>query len=268
MTKDASESRPFTFQKHELSEFANLDELYYRDKIQPSEEKYNSIDKEEALVRGDKRLSILPRLESLGISPSGEGVDLGAGSGWLTAQLSALTSVNRVHAVEYSEWQLEQVAPSIIERLGGISDKVVLHRGDMHRLNMFGNKSLDFVAASAVLHHATDLGEVLRECHRVLHRDGLMLAICEPGIPRIVTPLTRGLSAEKFGAEERQHGVREQTLFESEWRQAFEAANFRVRFIPMFVRSVTWRAQVVRSSPLRWTNGLLFWDKAIVAYSE
>lgn len=254
-----------TIERHELSDLANLAELNYRENIQPNEAAFNSVDRWEARILGDNRLAILPWLQSHGVNPRGEGLDLGAGSCWLSAQLSRLPAVKRVHALEFSDWMLTQVAPGIIERLGGDNDKITLHIGDIHDLTMFEDESLDFVAASAVLHHSSDLGRVMRECRRVLSQSGLIFAILEPGIPKLITPFTRELSHEHFGEEEREHGVKEQIFHEREWREVFEQAGFDVRFIKMLVRTVNRRARLVRNTPLRWTNGLFFWEKAIVA---
>jgi ubiquinone/menaquinone biosynthesis C-methylase UbiE len=253
-------------ERHAFSVLANQAELNYRENIQPQEAAFNSVDRWEARILGDNRLAILPWLQSHGVNPQGEGLDLGAGSCWLTAQLSRLPAVERVHALEFSDWMLGRVAPDIIKRLGGDEDRITLHLGDIHQLSMFENESLDFIAASAVLHHSSDLGQVLRECHRVLRQSGLFFAVLEPAIPKVITPFTRELSEEHFGEEERQHGVKEQTLHEWEWREAFEQAGFDVGFIKMFVRTVSRRARIVRKTPLRWTNGLFFWEKAMTAH--
>ncbi len=261
-----SSSDEMPIERHELSGLADKAELKYREDVQRHESAFNSVDSWERRILGDNRLAILPWLQTHGVVPSGEGVDLGAGSCWLSAQLSVLKSVEIVHAVEFSEWMLARIAPNIIERLSGNKSKIVLHLGDIHTLSMFEDGSLDFVAASAVLHHSSDLDQVLRECHRVLRRDGLMFAILEPAIPKVITPLTRAMSDEHFGEEERQQGVNDHTYHETEWREAYERAGFEIRFIKMFIRSSSWRAQVVRYSPLRWTNGLFFWEKAMVAH--
>jgi ubiquinone/menaquinone biosynthesis C-methylase UbiE len=253
-------------ERHNLSDLANRAELDYRENIQPHEAEFNSVERWEARILGDNRLAILPWLQSHGVNPRGEGLDLGAGSCWLSAQLSRLPSVDRVHALEFSDWMLGEVAPSIIARLGGDKDKITLHIGDIHNLSMFEDESLDFVAASAVLHHSSDLGLVMRECRRVLRQTGLIFAILEPAIPKVITPFTRKLDHDHFGEAERQHGVKEQTLHEREWREAFDQAGFDVRFMKMFVRTVSWRARLARNTPLRLTNGLFFWEKAMVAH--
>jgi ubiquinone/menaquinone biosynthesis C-methylase UbiE len=252
-------------ERHDFSDLANRAELNYRENIQPHEAEFTSVDSWEARVRGDNRLAVLPWLQAHGVNPRGEGLDLGAGSCWLSAQLSTLPAVERVHALEFSDWMLTKIAPGVIERLGGDQAKITLHIGDIHRLSMFEDESLDFIAASAVLHHASDLHLVMRECRRVLRDDGLFFAILEPAIPKVITPFTRELSEQHFGEAERQHGVKDQTFHEREWREAYEQAGFDVRFMKMFVRTVTWRGWLVRYTPVRWTNGLFFWEKAMVA---
>jgi SAM-dependent methyltransferase len=251
--------------RHSLSDLANREELRYREQGQLQEAQFATLEAWYRRIDGDGRLALLPWLTARGHVPSGEGIDLGAGIGWLTAQLSALPTVRRVHALEFSETQLTTIAPYVIEHYGGTPDRVTLHVGDMHDLSMFEDGSMGFVSASAVLHHANDLGRVLAECRRVLRDGGLMFAFSEPGIPRVITPLTREQGEAAFGAHERAAGVTERTYREDEWRAAFESAGFDVGFLRHFHRRGTWRSAVVRLSPLRWTNGLLFWAKVIVA---
>jgi ubiquinone/menaquinone biosynthesis C-methylase UbiE len=253
--------------RHDLSDLANLDELNYRENIQPVETANYGVDEAVTRIRSDKRLEILPWLQTRGVRPRGEGLDLGAGNCWLTAQLSTFTEVTAVHALEFSDRLVTQMAPGVIDRLGGDPDKITFHIGDIHHLSMFDDGSLDFVAASAVLHHSSNLETVLRESRRVLRPGGLMFAIMEPGIPKIITPFTRNMGREHFGDEEKEFGVKEQTFYQKEWRQAYENCGFDVRFLSMFVRTGR-REKLIRYSPLRWTNGFLFWQKAIVAYSR
>ncbi len=184
---------------------------------------------------------------------------------WLSAELSKVQAVRRIHALDFSDVLLERIAPGIIARLGGNKDKILMHVGDFHDLCMFSNSSLDFAAVDAALHHTNNLDRVLREVWRVLKPGSMMVAVNEPGIPSLITPLTRNLSPEAFGSHERQFGVVENTYTERAWGEFFEQAGFETQFLPFFHLRNSRKARLLRYSPLVFLNGILFWFKIIIA---
>lgn len=252
--------------KHRFSDAANAQELHYRNEVQSTEEAYSDLGVILERIRSGGYLEILPFLATHGIQPRGEGLEIGAGHCWLTAQISQLPGIERVHALDFSETLLMHRAPVIIRGLGGRSDRIQMHLGDFHDLLDFDTESLDFVVADAALHHTNYLERVLSEVHRVLKPGGLALAVDEPGVPRYLTPLTRSLGPEHFGAHERSLGVIENTYPEAVWARFFETAGFRVHFVPFFFRRGSRIANLVQRTPLVNLNGLIFWDKVIVAY--
>jgi len=249
-------------ERHPFSSQANDGELRYRNDIQLTEETY--CDVETWSRRQEKnKVGIIRFLDDRHLVPGGEGLEIGAGTCWFSAELSKLDQVRTIHALDFSEALLTKVAPAIVERRGGDLSKIRFHLGDFHSLP-FPDGSLDFVVVDAALHHTDDLETVLREASRVLRADGSLIAINEPGIPRFVTPVNRG-HVVHHGDHERQFGVIENIYTEPQWRAAFERTGFRVSFLPYFGRRTTWRAKVVAWSPLVWFNGFAFWSKVIVA---
>jgi ubiquinone/menaquinone biosynthesis C-methylase UbiE len=251
--------------RHDFSDAANAQELHYRNEVQATEEAYSDLDRMLDTIRADGYLDILPYMQRRGIVPSGVGLELGAGQCWLSAQLSQSPFIERVHALDFSEMLLTQIAPRFIEQLGGRPERIRMHLGDFHDLSMFESASLDFVAAHSALHHTNSLDRVLGEAYRVLKPDGLAFALDEPGVPRYITPLTRSHAPEHFGEHERSFGVIENTYPEEVWAEYFRNAGFTVEFIPFFFRRRSTLAKLIRATPLSLLNGLFFWQKIIVA---
>ena len=247
---------------HELSPRANQDELRYRNTVQLSQPLYSDVGKWSNRQEHNK-LSVVPFLLAHNLIPAGEGLEIGAGTCWLTAELSKMTQVRLVHALDFSEVLLTQVAPEIIRRRGGSLEKIRFHVGDFHKLP-FDSASLDFVTADAALHHTDELDAVLREIFRILKPGGRLIAINEPGMPFLLRPFARLLTA-KHGEHEKQFGLIENIYTEDQWRAYLEDAGFEATFLRFFGRRGNWRAKLVAHTPLIKTNGLLFWSKVIVA---
>jgi ubiquinone/menaquinone biosynthesis C-methylase UbiE len=249
-------------ERHELSNHANADELRYRNDVQLNEDLYNDVDKWSKRQEQNK-VAIVRFLDERGLIPAGEGLEIGAGTCWFSAELSKLDQVKLIHALDFSEVLLTEVAPKIVERRGGKLDKIRFHVGDFHDLP-FPDSSLDFVVADAALHHTNELDALLADARRVLKPGGTLLAIHEPGVPRLLTPFNRFLVVN-HGGHEKQFGIIENIYPEGEWRDYFERTGFAVRFVPYFGRRANWRARLVAHRPFIWLNGLMFWSKVIVA---
>jgi ubiquinone/menaquinone biosynthesis C-methylase UbiE len=230
--------------------------------VQLNEELYNDVDKWSRRQEHNK-VAIVRFLSQQGLIPGGEGLEIGAGTCWFTAELSKLDQVDVIHALDFSEVLLSDVAPKIVERRSGRIDKIRFHVGDFHALP-FADSSLDFVVADAALHHTDRLDMLLAEVSRVLKPGGVVIAVHEPGVPALLTPFNRFLVVN-HGGHEKQFGVIENIYREQEWRSFFERAGFGVRFVRYFGRRGNWRAKLVANTPIRWLNGLMFWSKVIVA---
>jgi ubiquinone/menaquinone biosynthesis C-methylase UbiE len=109
-------------------------------------------------------------------------LDVGAGTGWLSAFLSKFDCVERVDALDSDRDNLQLMLPQITELLGGIRSKIRMCLGLMDPLP-FPDGSYDVITASSSIHHATNLFSVLAGLRRVLKRDGVLLLLNETPRP-------------------------------------------------------------------------------------
>ena len=225
-----------------LTPLANIKELEYRDRIQPTHDSPAAM---LAKIRSSGRLRILPYLRSAGIlRPSGGVLEIGAGSGWLSAELSKLPAVTRVVAVDFSEWLVDDVMPEIQRALEARVEKIERLRGDFHDLSFLNGRRFDFVFADSALHHATDVPRVLREAARVLQPHGRIVAVREPVRPILASRVVQSRAAVERALQE--HGVHEPLYSRAEWRRFFDDAGLDLTFEPVvFSRGL--RGRVARA---------------------
>jgi SAM-dependent methyltransferase len=108
----------------------------------------------------------------------GEGarvLDLGCGSGWLTALLTREPHVGRVVAWDSSPRLLSELLPVTVDQLGGDIDKVEPVCGEFVPLLM-EDDSVDLAVMSSAFHHCDRPDDLLDELGRVL-RPGACLVL-------------------------------------------------------------------------------------------
>jgi ubiquinone/menaquinone biosynthesis C-methylase UbiE len=101
------------------------------------------------------------------LKPGARVLDLGGGTGWLTAYLSGMAQVSQIRIVDLSSGYLETNLPVAVRRLNGDAAKISPAVGYFSPL-LFEDASLDVVVMSSAIHHADQLEGVLREINRVL----------------------------------------------------------------------------------------------------
>ncbi len=131
-----------------------------------------------------------------GIEFHGRVLEIGAGAAWLTAELSKLPRVVEVIATDFSAKLLKEEAPKVFKLLKANTAKITRVPGDFHKLDFPANH-FDFVVSSAVLHHAVNLVQVLREAKRVLKPGGRFVGIREPVLPLMKSKIVS--ERAKFG---------------------------------------------------------------------
>lgn len=122
--------------------------------------------------------------EQCGLDFRGRVLEIGAGGAWLSAELSKLPGVVEVITTDHFPKLLKEDAPRIFKLLDAKVGKITRMPGDFHQLD-FRDNYFDFVVSSEVLHHATNIVQVLREVKRVLKPGGRFVAIREPVWPRV-----------------------------------------------------------------------------------
>jgi SAM-dependent methyltransferase len=105
-------------------------------------------------------------------------LDLGAGTGWLSAYLSRFDQIAHIEALDSSRSNLEVMLPGVIERMGGVASKIRPIRGLFTPL-LVEDGAYDLIVASSALHHAPRLTDVLQECRRVIKPSGAMVLLNE-----------------------------------------------------------------------------------------
>jgi ubiquinone/menaquinone biosynthesis C-methylase UbiE len=207
----------------------NLDELKYREKIQPHEQRFNHPQKWIRNMRKEK-LKIPLFLKKEGVEWGGCILEIGAGSCWFSSVLSKFPEVKEIYALDFSEHILKSVAPAMMDYLNANAGKIVRVRGSFYNLISLG-KQFDFVVCDQTFHHADYPIELLNQINKVLKRDGRVVCLREPIAPKL--PILRSISQKIFGAKERKYGVTENIYTLSEWREIFVKGGFDVVVYPL-----------------------------------
>lgn len=164
---------------------------------------------------------------TLGLEFRGRILEIGAGGAWLSAELSKLPKVVEVITTDHLPKLLKEEAPRVFDLLRANTAKITRMPVDFHHLD-FPENHFDFVVSSAVLHHAANVVQVLREVKRVLKPGGQFVAIREPVWP-LVKIKSRTRMLEKLVAT----GINERFYTLADYREFFKQAA-----LPMDVKNV------------------------------
>jgi ubiquinone/menaquinone biosynthesis C-methylase UbiE len=111
----------------------------------------------------------------------GNGLDIGGGSGWVSAILSRRTDVRLIYLVDISKIRLERMLPISIKVFCGKPDTIKPVVGSFYNIKL-PESSIDFVVMDQSLHHARYPLRLLCECNRVLKKDGILIITGEEPI--------------------------------------------------------------------------------------
>jgi ubiquinone/menaquinone biosynthesis C-methylase UbiE len=128
----------------------------------------------------------------------GRVLEIGAGGAWFSAEISKLPRVVEVVTTDFSPKLLREQAPKVFKLLKAHGGKITRTPGDFHKLD-FPSNYFDFVVGSAVLQHATNVVQVLREAKRVLKPGGRFVAVREPVWPLVKSKSRARKAAAKAG---------------------------------------------------------------------
>ncbi|HUJ19454.1 MAG TPA: methyltransferase domain-containing protein [Nitrospirota bacterium] len=105
-------------------------------------------------------------------------LDIGGGTGWLSAYLSKLDQVRNIFLLDSSEYFLTIMFPEIARLMDANTEKITPVLGLFSPI-LFDNESVDIVVASSSLHHSDNLENILKEAHRVIKEDGILFILNE-----------------------------------------------------------------------------------------
>jgi len=112
----------------------------------------------------------------------GRVLEIGAGSGWFSAELSKLPLVVEIVTTDVSAKLLKNEAPKIFKLLRASEAKITRIPSDFEKLDFPANH-FHAVVCSDALHQSVHIPRVLREVKRVLKHNGTFIAIREPVRP-------------------------------------------------------------------------------------
>ncbi len=156
--------------------------------------------------------------EKCGLEFRGRVLEIGAGGAWLSAEISKQPRVVEVITTDHFPKLLKEDAPKVFALLNAKTAKIIRVPADFHALE-FRENYFDFVVSSAVLHHAANIVQVLREAKRVLKPGGRFVALREPVWP-LVKLKSRARMLEKLVAT----GVNERFYTLSDYKEFFRQA--------------------------------------------
>ncbi len=231
----------------ELSEHADLDELKFREEIEPYQ------DGLEAALGFFHRKNVLPYLDNVlartGIRPNGTVVELGAGSCWLSASLACLPAVDRVVAIEFSERRLRTIPPASIALLDAPAEKLERRVADFYASGLEPG-SADLVCVDAAFHHASDPVLFGRVAFDLLRPGGVFLLLREPTLALLHRSRSHGIEAE--------HGDFEHEYHHREYVDLLRQAGFDAKALPVrWFYTQWWRKLLYRpfAVPIAYVRG-------------
>ena len=177
-----------------LSRYMNARALALREAETSDSEKRNDAEWTRFMAKEAK--AFIPFLtKKCDIGFRGRILEIGAGRAWFSAELSKLPTVVELIVTDISPRLLKEHAPKTFVSLKANHAKITLMPGDFHQLD-FPDNHFDFVVCSAVLVHAVNVVQVLREAKRVLKNGGQFVAIREP-VPALAEMQPRAKRIQK-----------------------------------------------------------------------
>ncbi|MBN9088894.1 MAG: class I SAM-dependent methyltransferase [Reyranella sp.] len=180
-------------------------------------------------------------------------LELGAGTCTLSLTLSREPWIGAMHCTDISAHRMDSLARTVAQHIGGRIELLTFGEADFTDPLRFGDGQFDVVLFDAALHHSRNMWTTLRECHRVLADDGLLIAQRE----QYAAPLTYPWALRKLlRSEEVAAGVTENSYLKAQYEYYMRATGFRPTFLPVGHRQL----------PGLWfLNGLVFSKWVIVA---
>jgi ubiquinone/menaquinone biosynthesis C-methylase UbiE len=167
------------------------------------------------VIREDYSKFIPFLTKQCGLDIRGRILEIGAGSGWLSAELSKLPPVVEIITTDVSAKVLKTEAPKIFRQLKANAGKITRQPADFSKLPFPANH-FDFVVCADALNRAVNVLRVLREVRRVLKPGGQFIAIREPVRPLMKFKRRPAPTAAAYG------------YALSEYRHFFENANLEL----------------------------------------
>lgn len=112
---------------------------------------------------------------------SGKVIEVGAGTGVFTAQLSKEKEPEAIYCLDYDRFSVEALMPLVFKNLKADTSKIKPVVGSYNRMEVADNY-FDYVISLGAIHHSENLLATFKECFRVLKPGGFVAAVehCHP----------------------------------------------------------------------------------------
>jgi SAM-dependent methyltransferase len=229
------------------SELADLDELRFREEIEPIGDPLRDVPA--WIDRKELPEKLEYALERARLRPAGTVVELGAGTCWLGATLALRAEVERVVGIEFSQRRLVEFAPIAMAYFDAPAEKIERVVADFYAHGLV-NESADYVFMDAAFHHASDPVRLAGIAYRLLRPGGSFVLHREPTLSLLRRTRSHGIEGE--------HGSFEHEYDWWRYLRFLRAAGFHAYKAPAALgfRSRAERAKL--RAPLSWLNGLAF----------
>jgi SAM-dependent methyltransferase len=175
--------------------------------------------------------AFLPRLRSFASGrPPLVSVELGAGTCLMSLLLSRTGLFGEMHCSDVSGPLMHELSSQSAPVVGADHSILKIDEFDLSSPFPYAAGSCDLVMFDASMHHSQNLWLTLRECHRVLKPDGLLIAQRE----QYMAALTSGIAIRNLlRTEEVRSGVSENIYSRSQYEYYLRACGFRPEFLPV-----------------------------------
>lgn len=109
----------------------------------------------------------------------GKTLDVASGVCWTSALLSKLSAIEQVDALEFSWHRINDLAPRVIENLGGNAHKIQRIFGSFYDIASHRRQYYDLIMLSQAFHHADQPVRLAQECDAALTNQGAIVLIGE-----------------------------------------------------------------------------------------
>ena len=184
------------------------------------------------------------------LSFRGRILEIDAGAGWLSAELSKQPGVVEIFATDTSAKRLKEEAPRVFAERGAIESKITRMAGDLHKLD-FPDNHFDFVVCAAVLNRTVNIVAALREARRVLKPGGRFVALREPVRPLFKSRAAAAIGGGSLYAREEYERFFSAAGLEEEFKRVNLASGMKYYFNSLFNGLTHARYALIARKPVR-----------------
>lgn len=106
-------------------------------------------------------------------------LDLGCGTGWLSAKLSTFQQIKIIHAIDSDENMLQTMLPAVVEKMNGDLSKIITYHGLFSPILTAPKEGYDCIFMSSAAHHHPDIFSLISDLENNVKRGGWIFILNE-----------------------------------------------------------------------------------------